>query len=199
MSEFVPHFSGRPPQQESNEYLVNSLAIHSCSSNFHGAHTFHRTPASQHLSLPSNMTNSTTTTPAENDIVCGRGKGFDLLPANQTFRRIIAENAARYSGFRKSRTEKSILIRLIAHQLKMDNMRFVRRTKHGWKALLEHEVNLKVRSERNEWAIDFNNSKRPINFSDWSRTQRCGPAATKVTEESMYENPAPKQRQAWFS
>ena len=129
------------------------------------------------------MTNSITTIPAENDIVCGRGKGFDLLPGNQTFRRIIAENAARYSGFRKSRTEKSILIRLIAHQLKMDNMRFVRRTKQGWKTLLEHEVNLKVRSKRNQSAIDFNNSKRPINFSDWPRTQRCCPAATKITEE----------------
>ena len=140
------------------------------------------------------MTNAIANIPAENDIVCGRGKGFDLLPANQIFRNIIAENAAPYSGFRKSRTEKSILIRLIAHQLKMDNMRFVRRTKQGWKALLEHEVNLKVRSKRLQSPSDFR--ERPINYTDWSRTQRCRPSATKITEEGLYEKTAPKRRQA---
>ena len=93
------------------------------------------------------MTIPNDTIPSENDIVCGRGKGFDLFPANQIFRSIIADNAARYHSFQKCRTEKSILIHRIAHQLKMDNMRFVKRTKNGWKALPENEVNLKVRSQ----------------------------------------------------
>lgn len=80
----------------------------------------------------------------DRDIVCGRGKGFENLVANQTFRRIIDENASLYSSRRKNRTEKSILIRLIAHQLKEKGMRFVKRTQNGWKSLDEKKVFLKV-------------------------------------------------------
>ncbi len=80
----------------------------------------------------------------DNDIVCGRGKGFENLVANQTFRRIIDENASWYASRRKNRTEKSILIRLIAHQLKEKGMRFIKRAQNGWKSLDEKEVFLKV-------------------------------------------------------
>ena len=80
----------------------------------------------------------------DNDIVCGRGKGFENLVANQTFRRIIDENASWYSSRQKNRTEKSILIRLISHQLKEKGMRFVKRAQDGWKVLDEKQVFLKV-------------------------------------------------------
>ena len=144
------------------------------------------------------MTYSITTIPAENDIVCGRGKGFDLLPANQIFRSIISENAERYSGFRRSRTEKSILIRLIAHQLKMDNMRFVKRTKQGWKALPDHEVNLKVRSKRNEQAIYFMSAKRPITFQIGHALRDVAPLQQKSQKRACTRNPLENERKASF-
>ena len=91
------------------------------------------------------MTASNTITVLDNDIVCGRGRGFEIFPGNQTFRRIIYENATSYVGHLENRSEKSILIKLIASKISENNMRFVKRAKLGWSLLGENEVKLKVR------------------------------------------------------
>ena len=93
-----------------------------------------------------------TTFSAENDIICARGKTFDLSHANQIFRSIIAANAERYIKMKKSRAEKSIMIRLVAYELKMKNMRFIRPSKHGWKVLSDKEINLKVCTQDKQWS-----------------------------------------------
>jgi hypothetical protein len=81
------------------------------------------------------------------DIVCGRGKGYDDFPGNVEFRRIIKEHAAAYSAKRTTRTEKSIIIRIIAKELLLHNIRFLKcKGDQGWVVLSEYEVNLKVRS-----------------------------------------------------
>lgn len=90
------------------------------------------------------MTASNTITVLNNDIVCGRGRGFEIFPGNQTFRRIIYENATSYAGHLENRSEKSILIKLIASKISENNMRFVKRAKRGWSLLGENEVKLKI-------------------------------------------------------
>ena len=138
------------------------------------------------------------TIPTENDILCGRGKGYDGCRANQIFRSTIADNAARYSGFQKNRTQKSILIHLIAHQLKMNNMRFVKRTNHGWKTLQEKEVNLKVRTNTVHRCFYSLQHAVSLRLSDWARTKRCWSPATKITEESLHKRFARKTK-SWNS
>jgi hypothetical protein len=80
-----------------------------------------------------------------NMIVCGRGKSFDFLPGNLTFRQVISEYASQYSSFQNSRAKKSILIRWIASHLKECGMIFVKRTKNDYKELDESEILIKVR------------------------------------------------------
>ena len=83
------------------------------------------------------------------DIVCSRGKGYDDFPGNVEFRRIINEHAAAYSAKRTTRTDKSIIIRIIAKELLLHNIRFLKcKGDKGWVVLSEYEVNLKVRSTR---------------------------------------------------
>jgi hypothetical protein len=137
-----------------------------------------------------------------NDIVCGRGKGFENLVANQTFRRIIDENASWYSSRQKNRTEKSILIRLISHQLKEKGMRFVKRAQDGWKVLDEKQVFLKVslildhldatpissEEPRSRQAEQENKTKHfSLYVSDWPRTSRCNLLTEEIRGEDYQE------------
>mmetsp|Transcript_13924 Transcript_13924/g.23129 ORF Transcript_13924/g.23129 Transcript_13924/m.23129 type:complete len:278 (-) Transcript_13924:85-918(-) len=90
--------------------------------------------------------NTNTLTFSDEDVVCGRGKGFELFPGNTKFRLIIKENADMYSRQKTSRTAKSQLIKVIFGQLETHDMRFVKRcTKQGgWKVLGENEIRLKI-------------------------------------------------------
>ena len=82
------------------------------------------------------------------DIVCGRGKGYDNFPGNIEFRRIVKEHAATYTAKRTTRTEKSIIIRIIAKELLVHNIRFLKcKGDQGWVVLSDYEVNLKVRND----------------------------------------------------
>ena len=80
-----------------------------------------------------------------NLIVCGRGKSFDLLPGNLTFRQVISDYASQYASFQKSRAKKSILIRWIASHVKECGMVFVKRTKNGDIELDDSEILIKGR------------------------------------------------------
>jgi hypothetical protein len=94
------------------------------------------------------MTESTNFTTFEvNDIVCGRGKGFDSYPGNKLFRSIINKHAVAYSSESTNRKDKTMVIKKILFELKANNARFIRRKKNsGWTMLSEREVQMKVGS-----------------------------------------------------
>lgn len=77
------------------------------------------------------------------DIVCGRGKGYDALPGNRSFKQIIQDHAGEYSEL--SRADKSKVVRRISKHLAERNMRFVKPQKKGKLSLLpKRDVNIKV-------------------------------------------------------
>lgn len=94
------------------------------------------------------MTESTNFTTFEvNDIVCGRGRGFDSYTGNKLFRSIIREHAVVYSSENTSRNDKTNVIKSILFELQASNARFIRQKKNlGWTLLSEREVRLKVSS-----------------------------------------------------
>ena len=144
------------------------------------------------------------------DIVCGRGKGYDNFPGNIEFRRIIKEHAAAYSATQITRTEKSIIIRIIAKELLLNNIRFLKwKSDQGWVVLSDYQVNLKVRNE-SRTDIEVTLATRQLvatnitNYSltriqmlhlsaDWPCPSRCRMCASKTRDWQHRWNQRPGQ------
>lgn len=85
-------------------------------------------------------------TPTDNDVVCGRGRGYDMLAGNRAFRRLIKEHASIYSNsISTSRKRKSLITKTIREQLANENMRFLKKNRDGiWHEMGEKEIKLKI-------------------------------------------------------
>ena len=71
-------------------------------------------------------------TPTESDVICGRGRRYDMLEGNRAFRRLIKKHATSYSNsISTSRKRKALIVKVIREQLSHRNVRFLKQNRDG--------------------------------------------------------------------
>lgn len=92
------------------------------------------------------QTATTGVMPTINDVVCGRGRTYDRLEGNQTFRRLVKAHATAYSNSHSTSCKrKSLIVKSIREELsKKEAMRFLKAENGVWHEMNEKEIKLKI-------------------------------------------------------
>jgi len=86
-----------------------------------------RTPA---LVSPSVAATPSSTTPTDNDILCGRGKGIRKHPGNEFYNRLLREHCAEYKSAPKG--SKVSIVKKILSLVREQKGRFLEKHKNRW-------------------------------------------------------------------
>lgn len=85
-----------------------------------------------------------TIAPTDRDILAARGRGYEKLKGNKTFRAIVKKHATQYSDPRTNRQRKAQLVKHIRDELANDGMRFLNKVEDSWVEMGEEEVRGKI-------------------------------------------------------